>query len=116
MHRERWLGLSKVHWEDPHGKRRVWEAVTRTTGRPGSVDGTLLQALVMSMPINNTWCCVVGGNSRGHHRHRATARSGGPRRRHLPVPSANREDLPRDPVRYAYLASGGVHHGALCMT
>jgi hypothetical protein len=40
VHREKWLGLSQINWEDNKGRHRVWEAVTRTTKQTGVVDGT----------------------------------------------------------------------------
>lgn len=49
MHREKWLGLSQINWEDNKGRHRVWEAVTRTTKQTGVVDGAQRPSLFLSL-------------------------------------------------------------------
>lgn len=46
VHREKWLGLSQINWEDNKGRHRVWEAVTRTTKQTGVVDAVDIIAIV----------------------------------------------------------------------
>ncbi|KAL4423506.1 hypothetical protein ABPG77_003639 [Micractinium sp. CCAP 211/92] len=42
----RWITLKQIHWEDPHGRQRLWESAERTTRR-GDVDGVAILAKIL---------------------------------------------------------------------
>jgi ADP-ribose pyrophosphatase len=35
----RWIKLTKINWQDPSGKERIWESAERSTRSKGGVDG-----------------------------------------------------------------------------
>src|SRR3989338_4735881 len=42
-----WVQLKLIHWEDPTGKRRIWESAERTTRR-GAIDAVEIFPIVRS--------------------------------------------------------------------
>jgi len=38
----KWTKLTKINWQDPAGKRRIWESAERSTRSKGGIDGTYL--------------------------------------------------------------------------
>jgi ADP-ribose pyrophosphatase len=39
----KWTKLTKINWQDPSGKQRVWESAERSTRGKGGIDGSSLQ-------------------------------------------------------------------------
>ena len=37
----KWTRLTKIDWQDPSGKKRVWESAERSTRSKGAIDGTI---------------------------------------------------------------------------
>jgi hypothetical protein len=35
----KWTKLTKINWQDPSGKQRIWESAERSTRSKGGVDG-----------------------------------------------------------------------------
>jgi len=38
-HEAKWTKLTKINWQDPSGKMRVWECAERSTRGTGGIDG-----------------------------------------------------------------------------
>jgi hypothetical protein len=38
-HEAKWTKLTKINWQDPSGKQRVWESAERSTRSKGGIDG-----------------------------------------------------------------------------
>jgi hypothetical protein len=49
-HEAKWTKLTKINWQDPSGKKRVWECAERSTRSKGGIDGlhSLLKELLTS--------------------------------------------------------------------
>jgi len=37
----KWTKLTKIDWQDPSGKQRIWECAERNTRSKGGIDGKL---------------------------------------------------------------------------
>lgn len=35
----KWTKLTKINWQDPSGKQRIWESAERSTRSEGGIDG-----------------------------------------------------------------------------
>ena len=35
----KWIKLTKINWQDPSGKQRIWESAERSTRNKGGIDG-----------------------------------------------------------------------------
>ncbi|EIN07630.1 hypothetical protein PUNSTDRAFT_135150 [Punctularia strigosozonata HHB-11173 SS5] len=44
----KWIGLKKIHWQDPTGKDRLWEAAERKTRGSSGVDAVAIFAIIRS--------------------------------------------------------------------
>jgi ADP-ribose pyrophosphatase len=55
----KWARLTKINWQDPSGKSRVWESAERTTRSKRGIDGNL-HSFASIVGQTNTYVLAVG--------------------------------------------------------